>query len=214
MPFGFWAATFGGTGRIGDVKTLGPAGTIFDLSRRAPMPRPLLLYVRYVEAANRIVGRIVMLMIFVMIGVLLYSSISRSAFNLPLVWVVEMSQFMLVAYFLLGGAYSMQLGAHVRMDLFYEKWAPRKRAFTDSITAFCLIFYLVVLLLGGISSTEYAIQYDQKNYSSWAPPLAPIKIIMTIGIALMLLQAMATLIKDIAKARGIELAGVREEGTP
>ena len=178
------------------------------------MPRPIILYVRAVEAINRIVGRIVMLLIFVMIGVLLYSSISRTAFNLPLVWVVELSQFMLVAYFLLGGAYSMQLGAHVRMDLFYDKLAPRKRAFTDSITAFCLIFYLVVLLMGGISSTSYALEYGQKNYSSWAPPLAPIKIIMTVGIVLMLLQAVAILIKDIARVRGITLPGVREEGTP
>jgi TRAP-type mannitol/chloroaromatic compound transport system permease small subunit len=178
------------------------------------MPRPIVLYVRYVEAINRIVGRVVMLLIFVMIGVLLYSSISRTAFNLPLVWVVEMSQFMLVAYYLLGGAYTLQLGAHVRMDLFYERWAPKKRAFTDSITAFCLIFYLVVLLMGGFSSTLYAIEYGQKNYSSWAPPLAPIKVIMTIGIALMLLQAVAILIKDIARFRGITLPGVREEGVP
>jgi TRAP-type mannitol/chloroaromatic compound transport system permease small subunit len=178
------------------------------------MPRPIVLYVCYVEAINRIVGRIVMLLIFAMIGVLLYSSISRTAFNLPLVWVVEMSQFMLVAYYLLGGAYTLQLGAHVRMDLFYERWAPKKRAFTDSITAFCLIFYLVVLLMGGFSSTLYAIEYGQKNYSSWAPPLAPIKIIMTTGIALMLLQAVAILIKDIARFRGITLPGVREEGVP
>ncbi len=101
------------------------------------MPRPIVLFVRYVEAFNRVVGRLIMLLVFVMIGVLLYSSISRTAFNLPLIWVVEISQFMLVGYFLLGGAYSMQMGAHVRMDLFYAKWAPRKRAFTDTITAFC-----------------------------------------------------------------------------
>ena len=178
------------------------------------MPRALLLYVRWVEAVGRVVGRVVMLLIFVMIGVLLYSSISRTAFNLPLIWVVELSQFMLVAYFLLGGAYTLQLGAHVRMDLFYSRWVPRKRAFTDSITAFCLIFYLVILLMGGISSTEYALIYGQKNYSSWAPPLAPIKIIMTIGILLMLLQAVAILIKDIARVRGLALPGVRAEGDP
>lgn len=176
------------------------------------MPRPIVLYVRFVDALNRIVGRVVMLMIFAMIGVLLYASISRTAFNLPPIWVVEMSQFMLVAYFLLGGGYSMQLGAHVRMDLFYAKWAPKKQAYTDSITAFCLVFYLVVLLLGGISSTGYAIEYGQKNYSSWAPPLAPIKIIMTVGILLMLLQAIAVLFKDIARARGLTLPGVRAEG--
>ena len=76
----------------------------------------------------------------------------------------------------------------------------------DALTAGLLIFYLVVLLIGGISSTEYALSYGQKNYSSWAPPLAPIKIIMTIGIALMLLQVIAVFFKDLAKARGEPLA--------
>ena len=61
---------------------------------------------------------------------------------------------------------------------------------------------MAVLLFGGISSTQYAIEYGQKNYSTWAPPLAPIKIIMCIGIALMLLQGIATLFKDLAAARG------------
>jgi hypothetical protein len=47
----------------------------------------------------------------------------------------------------------------------------------DALTSGFLIFFLVVLLIGGISSTEYALTYGQKNYSSWAPPLAPIKIV-------------------------------------
>lgn len=88
------------------------------------------------------------------------------------------------------------------MDIFYGRWSLKRRAFTDSITAFCLVFYLVFLLVGGISSTQYAIEYGQKNYSSWAPPLTPIKIIMTVGILLMLLQAISMFFKDLARARG------------
>jgi TRAP-type mannitol/chloroaromatic compound transport system permease small subunit len=72
----------------------------------------------------------------------------------------------------------------------------------DMITAVVLIFYLVLLLYGAISSLEYALRYGQVNYTSWAPPLAPIKIIMTIGIVLMLLQAIAIFFKDLATARG------------
>jgi TRAP-type mannitol/chloroaromatic compound transport system permease small subunit len=170
------------------------------------VPRAIRLYVRYVEAVNRVVGRFAMYMIFVMIGVLLYSAISRSVFNVPLVWVVEVAQMLLAAYYLLGGAYSVQLGSHVRMDLVYGHWAPRRQAFADTITAVCLIGYLVLLLVGGISSTEYALEYNQKNYSSWAPPLAPIKIVMCIGIGLMLLQAVAIFFKDLARARGREIA--------
>lgn len=124
---------------------------------------------------------------------------------MPFEWVMEMAQFTMAAYYLLGGGYSMQQGAHVRMDVFYTNWSPKRRAVTDSITGLFLIFYLVILLYGGISSTQYALEYGQTNYSSWAPPMAPIKIIMTIGIILMLLQSFASWFKSLAKIKGEEI---------
>ncbi len=147
-----------------------------------------------------------MYLIFVMIAVMLYASFSRTVIGMPLNWAMEMGQFLLAAYYLLGGGYSLQLNAHVRMDLLYGRLSPRKMAFTDTLTAFCLIFYLSTLLIGGISSTEYAITYKQVNYTSWAPLLWPIKSIMTFGIFLMLLQAIAIFFKDLARVRGEEIA--------
>jgi len=170
------------------------------------MPEAVRLYVRYVNAVNRVVGRFAMYMIFAMIGLLLFSSISKTFF-LPTIWTLEMAQFSMAAYYLLGGAYSMQLGAHVRMDLLYGRWSPKGKAFADSITAFCLVFYLVMLLYGAFSSTEYALQYGEESYSSWAPYMAPIKIIMTFGVVLMLLQAIAIFFTDLATVRGIDIDG-------
>lgn len=161
---------------------------------------------RWVDAVNRLVGRAMMYLIFVMIGILLWSSISRGFFDISYIWSVEMAQFMLTAYYILGGGYSMQLDSHVRMDLFYSRWSTRTQALADALTSGFLLFYIVFLLVGGISGTIYAIEYNQKNYSSWAPPLAPIKIIMCIGIVLMLLQVIAQLFKDVARARGEPLA--------
>lgn len=169
------------------------------------MPKVIKLYVRYVDGLCNAVGKFAMYLIFVMMGILLYSSISRTVFDTPHIWIVEMAQFTMAAYYLLGGGYSMLQDAHVRVDLLYGRWPVKRRAFADSITAFCLVFYLVMLLYGGISSTEYALEYGQKNYSTWGPPLAPIKIIMTLGIFLMLLQAISMFFKDLAKARGLEL---------
>jgi len=166
------------------------------------MPRAIRTYVRIVDTMNRGVGRLAMYLIFVMMATLLFSSISRTMFGASHIWVGEMAQFMLTAYYLLGGAYSLQLDSHVRMDLVYSRWSTRKKAAVDAVTVLFLMFYLVYLLIGGISSTEYAIEYGQKNYSSWAPPLAPIKVIMCIGITLMLMQTVATLFRSIAEARG------------
>ena len=168
------------------------------------MPRAIRLYVRYVNAVNRVVGRFAMYMIFAMMGLLLFSSISKTFF-VPQFWTLELAQFSMAAYYLLGGGYSMQLDSHVRMDLVYGRWSPKGKGFVDSITSFCLVFYLVMLLYGGFSSTEYALYYGETSYSSWSPLMAPIKIIMTFGIALMLLQAIATFFKDLARAKGLTL---------
>jgi TRAP-type mannitol/chloroaromatic compound transport system permease small subunit len=176
------------------------------ISRGDFMPKVIKLYVRYVDAVNRVLGNVVMFLALVMMGVLLFASLTRYVFNVPFVWIIEMAQFLMAAYYILGGGYSMQLDAHVRMDVLYERWRPRTRAFTDSITSFFLIFYLVVMMQGGIASSLYSLKYNQTNYSAWAPPMAPIKIIMTVGIALMLLQAISILFKDVAKFTGREIA--------
>ncbi len=168
------------------------------------MPKAIRSYVRYVDAVNRVVGRFAMYMIFAMMGLLLYSAITKTFF-LPAIWTLELAQFSMAAYYLLGGAYSMQLGSHVRMDLLYGRWSSKGKGFADSITSFALVFYLVVLLYGGFSSTGYALQYGETSYSSWSPLMAPIKIIMAFGIVLMLLQAIATFFKDLARARGLTL---------
>jgi TRAP-type mannitol/chloroaromatic compound transport system permease small subunit len=148
-----------------------------------------------------------MYLVFVMIGVLMYSCIARTVFNLPLIWSVEFSQFVLSGYYLLGGAYVMLLKGHVRMDLFYTKWSPKRQAAVDIVTDFCLITYLVILLVGAVLSIDYALEYGQRARSAWAPPMAPIKIVMGVGVLLMLLQSIATLFKDIARARGKPLHG-------
>ncbi|MFN2355124.1 MAG: TRAP transporter small permease subunit [Desulfopila sp.] len=169
------------------------------------MPDAIKTYVRYVEALNRMLGKFAMYLVFAMMGILLFSTVSRTIFNVPHIWAIEMAQFTMAAYYLLGGGFSMMLGAHVRMDVLYGKWSPKKRAITDAITIFCMIFYLVVLLIGGLSSTIYSLEYGQRNYSSWGPLVAPIKIIMVIGIFMMLLQAIATFFRDLAKVKGVSI---------
>lgn len=166
------------------------------------MPRPIKAFVRYVDAMNKVVGKFSMYMVFLMMGILLYESISRTVFDRPHIWAVEMAQFTMAAYYLLGGGYSMILKGHVRMDLLYGRWSTKRQGLADAITTPFLIFYLVFLLVGAYSSIEYAVMYGQRNRSAWAPLMAPIKIIMGTGILLMLVQAIAEWFKDLAKARG------------
>lgn len=169
------------------------------------MPKAVRLYVRTIDAVAEKIGLVTMYLVVAMILVLLLNAISRNAFVMPISWGMEMAQFILAGYYIVGGAYSLQLDDHVRMDLLYARLSDKGKARLDAFTSFFLVFYLVCLLTGSISSTIYAIETDERRFSMWNPSMIPIKVIMVGGIVLMLLQALSLFFKNYAKARGRDI---------
>ncbi len=193
------------------------------------MIRAMATYVRVVDAVNYRIGRVMMWGLFVMMGILLWSSISKTFF-LPSLWTLEMAQFAMVTYYIMGGPYSIQMGSNVRMDLFYHNWSHRKKAWFDAFTVMLLILYLGVLFYGGLGSTAYSLGYWgdepvtyftglltgseeigrlERSSTAWRPYIWPIKAIMVFGFFLMLLQAISEFFKDIARINGQEIGAER-----
>ena len=168
------------------------------------MPNWCRTYVRYVEALNYRVGRFAMYLLFVMMGILLWSSITK-IIHLPAIWTLEMAQFTLVAYYLLGAPYTFQLDTNVRMDLLYARQSLKTKAIWDAVTVFVLIFYLGVMLYGSFGSMVYSFDVGERAASGWRPYLWPIKSIICASFVLMILQAVAHLFRDIAIWRGEEI---------
>lgn len=191
-------------------------------------------YIAIIDRLNRWIGRFVMYGIFAMMGILLWSSFSK-AFSVPSLWTLEMAQFAMVSYYILGGPYSIQLGSNVRMDLLYGEWSDRKKAWVDGLTVLFLVFYLGVLLYGGLSSLAYSLGhfsggfwgffgeviagfftggingaaepmgFIERSSTAWRPVIWPIKLIMCTGIFLMLLQCLSEFFKDILRLRGQDM---------
>lgn len=161
-------------------------------------------YIKIIDAINYRMGRIAMYGVFLLVGILLWSSISKTFF-LPSLWTLEMAQFAMVAYYIMGGPYSIQMGSNVRMDLLYGSWRPRTKMLVDCVTVFFLIFYLGVMLYGGIDSTTYSLMYGERSPTAWRPYLWPIKIIMCFGLFMMILQCLSELCKDVLRLHGEEV---------
>ena len=169
------------------------------------MPKLISAYVSFVDSICVRVGRIVMYGVFFMMFVLILSFVTRNIINYPMMWIIEMAQFTITAYYLLGGGYSMITDDHVRMDLFYGRLSERGKAKMDAFTSFFLVFYLITLLIGSITSLIYTLETNQKLFTAWAPYVWPIKVIMLFGILLMLLQSISMFFKDVAKIRKVKI---------
>lgn len=168
----------------------------------ANLPRALRSYVRIVDKASDYVGLVAMYLVFAMGAVLLLDAITRNVVNIPLHWCIELAQFILAAYYFMGGAMTLKDNDHVRMDLLYSRLSERGKAILDLITVWCLAFYLGVLMFGSISSLRYAIQTNEVRFSMWSPSVIPIKSLMVACIALMLLQTLSLVFKHVATIRG------------
>ena len=186
------------------------------------MRRMMLGYISVVDAVNFRIGRVMMYGIFALMAVLLWSTVNKMFF-VPSLWTLEMAQFVMVAYYILGGPYSIQMGSNVRMDLLYGDWSARRKAQFDALTVLFLIFYLCVLLYGAVSSTAYSLGYwgsepfsflgglltgtsevghMERSSSAWRPYLWPVKAVMITGMTLMLLQCISELFKDLLRLKG------------
>ncbi|RBI74725.1 C4-dicarboxylate ABC transporter [Roseovarius sp. TE539] len=197
------------------------------------MHRAMKRYIRAIDGMNRWLGRMTMYLVFVLMGVLLWSSFSKT-FLTPAAWTLETAQFVMVAYYVLGGPYSIQLGSNVRMDLFYGDWSPRTKAWVDAVTIFFLLYYLVILFLGAVSSTAYSLGYFgtdpfvffgdlfatfltdglsgarekigflERSPTAWRPQIWPIKVVLCVGVLLMILQCIAEFFRDLERLSGGE----------
>jgi len=169
------------------------------------MPHLIKVYVRLIDRISDYVGYLAASLIFFMGGTLLFDAFTRNVINMPVHWAIELTQFTLAAYYFMGGPFTLKNNQHVRMDLWYANLSERGKAKMDLLTVGCLIFYLVVMLIGSISSLEYAIATNERRFSLWNPSTIPIKSLLTTCLALMLLQAFSLVFKHIATIRGVRL---------
>jgi TRAP-type mannitol/chloroaromatic compound transport system permease small subunit len=165
------------------------------------VPRWSIAYVRLVDRLCAGVGRFAMYLLYAMMAIMLWSSITKFA-EFPAIWTLEMAQFTLVAYFMLGAPWTLRMDTNVRMDLLYARFSPKGQALWDVFTVFTMMFYIGVMLYGAIDSTVYSFTHGERNPSAWRPVLWPLKLIISFSFGLMLLQSVSILIRDVAILRG------------
>ena len=169
------------------------------------MPESLITYVKTIDSLVARLWTGLRWATMAIIGILTYAVVMRHILGTPSMAAYELAMFiMTVGFFLAGGPLLLQ-EEHVRMDAFYTKWSPRRRAITDVVT-FALLVYIIVMLITAISATMSSYAAGQHTKSIWSPPLWPLKAGMATGCAILLLQAIANLIRDIATIRGKPLS--------
>ena len=126
-----------------------------------------------------------------------YEVIARYVLNSPTNWVHESMFLMYGMQYMLCGAYAYREDQHVRVDVFYSKFSPRGKAIADIITSVFFFIFILTMLWTGSRFALDAINNHEVSFTEWGVQYWPVKLMLPIGAALMALQGLSKLIKDI-----------------
>ena len=143
-----------------------------------------------------------------------YEVVARYAFGAPTTWAYETIYMLYAALFMLGAAYALRTGAHIRTDFFWEKWPVRTSAAIDTL-AYALFFFpgMLLFLAAGAEAAWSSYLLDERSAeTTWFPPLWPLKAVVPLCALLLLVQGVSELAKSVHAWRtGEEFVRARED---
>jgi TRAP-type mannitol/chloroaromatic compound transport system permease small subunit len=158
------------------------------------------LHIRIVRAIDRFTewtGRLVSLSMLFLVASISYECFSRYLFNSPTAWVFETSYLTNGSAFMLGCAYALLKGAHVRTDMFWEHYSERKKGIID-LVSYLLLFYpvLITLLVISVDDAWYAFTIGEvSEQTPWRPILWPFRSVIPLTALLLMVQGVSECIK-------------------
>jgi TRAP-type mannitol/chloroaromatic compound transport system permease small subunit len=175
------------------------------------MPQPsasLVKTVRVIDKFTDTTGTWVAWLNVPLVLAVAYEVIARYALNAPTIWSFDVTYMLYGTIFMLGAAYALHKGAHIRTDFFFEKWSIRTKGIIDS-TAYIVFFFPSIFTFLIVSGAEgwYAYEINETSEQTpWRPILWPFKMVVPLACLLLLIQGVSETIKSVYAARlGIEL---------
>lgn len=150
-----------------------------------------------IDTLSERTGRALSWLMPAMVLVIAFEVAARYLFAAPTIWAYD-SALMLYAWLgLLGGAFAMKRGVHIRVDLFTERLSPRGRAVLELIGAPLVAFFLCLVAWQVGNAALDALQTGSRRPTEWAPPLVLFLGAAPLGAALLLLQLASQVIKAL-----------------
>ena len=154
-------------------------------------------FVDGVDKLNEFCGNFVAYWSILAVFVYYYEVVARYLFNSPTNWAHESMFLMFGMQYLLAGGYVMRNNGHVRVDVFYCRFSPRKKAMVDIATSVFFFIFALTLTWTGWTFFMDSFEVQEVSFTEWGIQYWPVKLALPLGAALLCLQGLAWLIKDV-----------------
>ncbi len=167
----------------------------------------LLKISRLIDFVAEWIGRLVMWLVLAAVVISAVNAVMRKLFSLSSNAYLEVQWYLFAAVFMLGAGYVFLHNAHVRIDFISSRLSKRTNAIIDTLGIVIFLIPLCLILID-LSWPFFMRAYESGEMSENAGGLIrwPVIVLIPVGFAILLLQAVSELFKRIAF-----LAGARDE---
>jgi TRAP-type mannitol/chloroaromatic compound transport system permease small subunit len=127
--------------------------------------------------------------------------VARFVFNSPTNWVHESMFLMYGMQYMISGAYAYREDQHVRVDVVYVHLSERGKAIADIVSSVFFFIFTATMLWTGWRFAADAVHNMETSFTEWGVQYWPVKLSIPIGAALIILQGVSKLLKDIMLVR-------------
>lgn len=167
------------------------------------MPQPIRRSLVIIDNISIWSGKTFAWLIIPLVGALVYEVISRYFFNAPTLWAYELSYMLYSAHFMLVAAYGLVSHEHIRTDFLYGLMPTRWQGTVDAWLY--LFFYIPAMIIFLWITFQFAIDSwamsERSTLSPWMPPIYPLKTVLPVTAALLLLQGISEFFKSYYAAK-------------
>jgi TRAP-type mannitol/chloroaromatic compound transport system permease small subunit len=176
------------------------------MKKRSDPMLVLLAVSRFIDRVNGYVGRAVSWLVLAAVLISAGNAVTRYALNLSSNAWLEIQWYLFSAIFLLAAGWALLRNAHVRIDAITGRLTPRARAWIDIVGGALFLMPMALLILY-FSWSMFLQSYIGHEMSSDAGGLVrwPVKLLIPVGFALLVLQGVSEMIKRIAFLRGLPM---------
>ncbi len=159
----------------------------------------MLGYIQFADRLSAAFGKSFAWLIVLMTFGMSYEVLVRYVFNSPTPWALDVSFIMYGTLFMMGGAYTLSRGGHVRGDFLYRLWKPRTQATVDFVL-YCFFFFpgVLALIFSGWKYAARSWSYTEVSVNSPAGiPIYQFKTVIAVAGVLLLVQGIAQMFRCV-----------------
>ncbi|MBP5978610.1 MAG: TRAP transporter small permease subunit [Halomonas sp.] len=155
-----------------------------------------------IDALNEAFGRLIAPLIAIITLIVLFDIISRFVFGRPSDWAFDITKMLFGAHFMLMAAYGLRHHVHVEVDVLKRLLSRKKQAVLE-LVGYVVFFvpFIWMLLKYGWLFFDRAFSRGETTYGMMSIPVYPIKGVIVLAAALLLLQAIAIVLRAIMQLR-------------